>query len=326
MSRTHILLAAMLACGILSGPAAASPQPVITPAATAALSSVGPTALWVYFTDKGETGRASLARALSQATARVSPASQERRARMTGGRFVPDYSDIPALPRYVQALENTGARVRHVSRWLNAVSVDADAATAGRIASLPFVWQIAPVMASHADLAEPTDYGVSFTQNDGIRATAAHDSGYSAANVVVAILDTGFRKSHTAVSPLKRIAEWDFVQSDSETANQPGEDDYQSLHGTGVWSILGGYLPGYLIGPAYNASFVLAKVHDITKSTMADEDKWIAGAQWADSIGIDILHTSITVNYTYSALDGKTTPIAQATNTLTRHGVLVVVA
>lgn len=298
----------------------------MTPAAKAALASAGPTTLWVYFTDKGEADRASLTRALNEAGARVSPASRARRARKSGGHFVPDYSDIPALPRYVQAIESAGARVRHVSRWLNAVSVEADAATADRIATLPFVRQIAPVMASQANLAKPTDYGVSFTQNDGIRATAAQDSGYSGAGVVVAILDTGFKKDHEAVSPLKRIAEWDFVQSDSETANEPGDDPYQSLHGTGVWSILGGYLPGYLIGPAYNASFVLAKVHDISMSTMADEDHWIAAAQWVDSIGVDIVHTSITVNYAYQYLDGKTTPIAQATNTLTRHGVLVVVA
>ncbi len=302
-------------------------EPVMTPAAVEALQREGHATLWVYFTDKGETDRASFARAVSSAGATVTEASRMRRARQLGGRFVPDYSDVPALPRYVHALEVAGAQVRHVSRWLNAVSVVADEATANRIAALPYVRRIAPVMSAESALAKPTDYGSSLTQNTGINAIAAHDSGYSGAGVIIGVLDTGFRKSHIVVSPLKRIAEWDFVHSDSETANEAGEDDEnQWIHGTGVWSIVGGYLPSGLIGPSYNASFVLAKVHDFNTPLADDEDHWVAAAQWVDSIGVDIVQSSIVVQYPIDQLDGETTPVAQATNTLSRHGILVVTA
>ena len=115
-----------------------------------------------------------------------------------------------------------------------------DEAGARRLAALPYVRRVAAVMGTRVVYDPPGDYGVSLTQNQGINAVAAHDSGYSAAGVIVAILDTGFRKDHITLAPLKRIAEWDFVQSDGETANQAGDNEYQWNHGTGIWSIVGG--------------------------------------------------------------------------------------
>jgi uncharacterized membrane protein YphA (DoxX/SURF4 family) len=286
----------------------------------------GRAVLWVYFSDKGETDAASLRRAVAEAGARVSVGSRARRTRLTGGRFLPDYTDVPTLPRYVRSIESTGASVRHVSRWLNAVSVEVDDASARKIATLPFVRLITPVLRSEPQLGPPGSYGGSSTQNLGINAIAAHDSGYSAAGVVVAIFDTGFRKDHAALAPLKRIAEWDFVGSDGETANQSGDDATQWNHGTGVWSILGGYLPGTLVGPAFNASFVLAKTKDVTRTATVDEDRWVAAAQWADSIGVDIVQSSMVVAYPVGSLNGKTTPMALATSILSRHGILVVTA
>lgn len=301
-------------------------EPIIAPSAINALRQGGPATLWVYFTDKGEVDAASFARAVAQAGARVPSASRVRRARLGGGRFTPDYSDVPTLPRYVEGVESTGARIRHVSRWLNAVSVEVDEAVAGRIAALPYVRRVTPVMRTELEHAPPGDYGQTLTQNQGIHAVAAHDSGYSAAGIVVAVFDTGFRKDHLALAPLKRIAEWDFVESDGETSNQPGDDPFQWNHGTGVWSILGGYLPGLIVGPAFNASFILAKTKELWGTPAADEDQWVAAAQWADSIGVDIVSTSMVAFDSYGAMDGQTTGMAQATNILTRHGILVVVA
>jgi subtilisin family serine protease len=268
--------------------------------------------VWVYFTGKDR-----------DPAVHPSAASRARRARSTGGVFVPDDSDIPPAQRYIRGVEAAGARIRHVSRWLNAVSVEVDAAGASRIAELPYVARVTEVSRTHLEYAPPGDYGSSWTQMDGIQAIAAHDSGYSAAGIVVAVFDTGFRKDHLSLAPLKRIAEWDFVHSDGETANEAVDDPDQWNHGTGVWSILGAYSPGNLAGPAFNASFVLAKTKD---NSGADEDHWVAAAQWADSIGVDIVSTSIVEFADYGQLNGRTTPMALATNILSRHGTLVVAA
>jgi hypothetical protein len=81
-----------------------------------------------------------------------------------------------------------------------------------------------------------------------------------------------------------------------------------------------------MVGPAYNASYVLAKTHDITVSPEADEDHWLAAAEWSDSIGVDIVSSSMVIYYSYESHDGETTPVALATRTMASHGILFVCA
>ena len=138
-------------------------------------------------------------------------------------------------------------------------------------------------------LDPPGAFGNSITQLAGINAIAAQDSGFTGANVMLAMFDTGYNKNHAAVSQLKRVAEWDFIFHDGETANQAGDWSTQWDHGTGTWSVAGGYAPGTLVGPAYNAKFLLAKTEDVRGETPVEEDNWVAAAEWADSIGTDVI-------------------------------------
>jgi len=374
-----LLLAAMVGFAPLASRAAEDPHAryappaarsahVITPAAAARLEQSERAALWVYFTDKGETGAREFAGAVRQAGARVTDRARSRRARETRGRFVPDYYDVPVSPRYLDAVRSTGALVRHASRWLNAVSVEADGAAARRIATLPFVRSIEPVAYSKRvapvgpvfpmklepapsipergqssgiptgpkpgqapALDPPAGYGSSITQLSGINAKAAQDSGYTAAGVLVAMLDTGFNKAHNATVQLKRVAEYDFVFHDGETANQGNDVAAAWDHGTGTWSVLGGYYPNNLIGPAYNASFLLAKTEDVRTETPIEEDNWMAAVEWADSIGADVISSSLAYfafdnaadNHTYSQLDGRTTTVTKAAALAARRGIVV---
>jgi serine protease AprX len=359
-------------------PAARAPE-VLGNAALARLRVEGRSVLWVFFTDKGERDAASFARAVQEAGSRVSPRARARRARETGGRFVPDYYDVPVAPSYVEAVAGTGAALRHVSKWLNAVSVEASEAEARRIAALPFVRLVeaarrssrvkpvsesaptpggsgsegleapaplgaapeapeaagAPAAVQAAQALNPpathTSYGNSFTQLDKINVIAAQDSGWSAAGVVVAMFDTGFNKSHNATVQLKRLAEHDFVFGDGETANQPGDVSSQWDHGTGTWSVLGGYWPSNLFGPAYNASFLLAKTEDERSETPVEEDNWVAAVEWADSLGVDVISSSLAYfyfdspypDYTYSDLDGYTTVVSLGAIMAERRGIVV---
>ena len=341
---------------------------VITPAATARLKQ-GEAALWIYFTDKGETDARTFARSVHEAGGRVTYRARSRRAREMQGRFVPDYYDVPVSPRYLDAVRSTGATIRHSSRWLNAVSVEADAAAAKRIATLPFVRSVEPIAYSKRvapvgpavpvtpgfaptpapergmapgtpeereswkapALGPPAGYGGSITQLNGINAKAAQDSGYTAAGVLVAMLDTGFNKAHNATIQLKRIAEYDFVFHDGETANQGNDVAAAWEHGTGTWSVLGGYYSGNLIGPAYNASFLLAKTEDVRTETPVEEDNWLAAVEWADSIGVDVISSSLAYfafdnpadSHTYGQLDGRTTTVTKAAALAARRGIVV---
>jgi len=342
---------------------------VVTPEAAARLALEGKSALWVYFTDKGETDAREFASAVHRAGKRVADPARARRARENGGGFVPDYYDVPVLDRYVDGVRSTGASVRHVSRWLNAVSVVADRATVSRIASLPYVQSVTAVGRSRrlrpvgpiaplptnaapaipfeggllegapsgprrnlaATLDPPAGYGSSLDQLNGINAKAAQDSGYTGAGVVVAMLDTGYNKAHTATVQLKRIAEYDFVFGDTQTANEPADVAAQWDHGTGTWSVLGGYAPNNLIGPAYNASFLLAKTEDVRSESPVEEDNWLAAVEWADSLGAEVISSSLAyfvfdnpaLNHTYSQMDGKTTVVTRAAALAARRGIVV---
>jgi hypothetical protein len=348
-------------------PPAPRPAQVVTPGAQARLQRAGRAALWVYFADKGEIDARGFARAVRIAGDAVTGHARERRARETGGVFAPDYYDVPVVSRYVDAVRSTGASIRNVSRWMNAVSVEADAGTAQRIASLPFVRSVTAVAFSKhvepvgpvtpietrptpvtpfeegalpstgsrrglaATLGPPASYGSSLAQMTSINAKAAQDSGYTGAGVVLAMFDTGFNKAHPAVAPLKRIAEYDFVFHDGETANQAGDLTSQWDHGTGTWSVAGGYADGALIGPAYNASFLLAKTEDNRSETPVEEDNWLAAVEWADSIGVDVISSSLGYltfdvpypSHTYADLDGRTTVVTKAAALAARRGIVV---
>ncbi|HET7496839.1 MAG TPA: S8 family serine peptidase, partial [Candidatus Eisenbacteria bacterium] len=347
--------------------------PVLSASALARIAVEGRPALWVVFTDKGIFDERSFGAAVRDAGARLTERARARRAKEQGGRYAPDFDDVPVPGRYVDAVAATGARVRHVSKWMNAVSVMADEGEARRLAALPFVRAILPLQYSrpvapvsvgptiegapgndaHGSAPRPegaapapqgeraatilskpvnqSGYGLSFTQLNGIFVPAVHDSGYSGAGVILAMFDTGFNKSHSATIQLKRIAEWDFVWEDSETANQiPPDASGQWDHGTGTWSVAGGYWINNLIGPAYNATFALAKTEYVPSETHAEEDNWVAAAEWADSLGADVISSSLAyltfdsgVDYTWADLNGHTTVVAQGAILAHRRGIVV---
>ncbi len=323
-------------------------------------------ALWVVFTDKGIPDERAFADAVRNAGERLTERARARRAREQGGTYAADYDDVPVPARYVEAVAATGARVRHVSRWLNAASVTANEAEARRIAELPFVRAILPLRLSRriqpvsvgppvgpapgsergaidgaregapaplqsAALTKPTNYGPSITQLQGINVPAVHDSGYSGAGVILAMFDTGFNKSHSATIQLKRLAEWDFVFEDPQTANEAADGAGQWDHGTGTWGTAGGYWNANLIGPAYNATFALAKTEYVPSETPAEEDNWVAAAEWADSLGVDVISSSLAYldfdgtadDYTWFDLDGHTTTVVQGAILAHRRGILV---
>ncbi len=350
-------------------PAAPRPADPLSAAAVSRLRAEGTSVLWVRFLDKGERDERSFADAIRKAGAGVSARTKARRARETGGRFVPDWYDVPVVPGYVEGVASTGARVRNILRWFNAVTVEADEASARRIAALPYVESVEPAARARGtkpvevgpvlegaprsgqapripdggieaeawaglSLAKPADYGLAFPQLSSINVPAAHDSGFSGSGVILCVLDTGFDETHTSLSPLHKIAEWDFIQGDGETANEAGDVSSQWSHGTGTWAVSGGYWPGTLVGPAYNAGFLLAKTEYVPTETHVEEDNWVAAAEWADSIGADVFTSSLGysdfdpagnggTDYGKQQMDGRTAIVTLGAVVAHRRGILV---
>lgn len=298
--------------------------------------------IWVYFTDKGITSQTSLKRKLTEARLGLRERCIWRRLKVRSKNNLIDYSDLPLFPPYTEKVKSMVRRIRTASRWLNALSVEADVAEIQALAELEFVSKIDLVILFQRHefpLPHPTDfsgerqqnpnidYGLSFLQLNMINVLPLHQLGFSGRGVLVCMLDTGFRKGHEIFQYANIVSEWDFVNDDNDVQqdfSDPG--DYSDSHGTATWSILGGYKPGELIGPAYGADFLLAKTETTRFEQSIEEDYWVAGIEWAEGLGAEVVSSSLgyTDWYTFEDMDGETAVTTQAANRAVSLGVVVV--
>lgn len=267
--------------------------------------------VWIYFTDKGFTTREDLNKILAKKPKIVSERSLKRRSKELKNGI--NFEDLPLDKNYLTELQKLGVKVKKQSKWINAVSSWIPREKISEIGNLTFVHKIDLVMRGKSITEEAVksekvlksveqnstnefflNYGPSFPQNDQINVIPLHEAGFSGAGVLVAMFDTGYMTEHTSFSEADVIAEWDFVNDDSNTNYDPNQDvPNQFNHGTGTWGTLGGYEDGQLIGPAFNSSFILAKTEDIASELPVEEDNWAAAIEWADSIGVDVVSSSL---------------------------------
>ena len=93
-----------------------------------------------------------------------------------------------------------------------------------------------------------------------------------------------------------------------------GGDQGEGSHGTATLSVLGGFQPGQLVGPAFGASFILAKTENTDSETPVEEDNWAAAAEWAEALGADVISSSLGYltydspfpSYTFLDMNGET--------------------
>jgi len=299
--------------------------------------------VWVFFIDKGFSDQRGFERLAAAAS--LTERALKRRAKVGLDKIV--FSDLPVASRYVEQIESLGAIHRRSSRLLNAASFEIPLDRLDQIGALPFVARIRPlagfegapkdtpdVLDRESRLpgeleGDTLDYGLSFNQLHQINVPAAHERGFSGSGVTMAIMDDGFRKSHVAFAPHytdgRVLAEWDFINNDGNVAIEGFESNVQWSHGTRVWSVAGGASPGFVYGPAYGASFILCKTEDQSSETPVEEDNWVAALEFADSIGTDVINTSLGYSawYTSAEYDGQTAVITMAANTCDGLGIVM---
>ena len=278
--------------------------------------------------------------------------SLERRSKVFSQRDIDNRYDYRPSDKVLQQIRATGVEIRRVSRWFKAVSVMASSSQLQQIVRLPFVSKIdliktlstpLPVVEVSQELNIPTQrnallpYGPSLFQNSFINAVKLHEAGLSGQGVLIAIFDTGFDTAHAAFDSTSIIDSYDFINDDSDVSGADcpaeAEGNQQSFHGTLTLGVMGAYIPNTLIGVAYGADYALAKTEISCGGTeiKVEEDNWIAAAEWADSIGADIISSSLGYfdfqdggSYTQSQLDGNTALITIAADIAASMNILVV--
>ncbi len=300
-----------------------------------------PPVYWVSFADKNY-GNYSVERPGEF----LSERALERRQRQS---IAITKEDLPVSGYYLTRLREAGFRVWNASKWLNGVMVElSDSADLSRLATLPGIAStpllLKPDVAEkrsflpHSKLELCTDnqalnYGASRNQLEMLGVEVMHDSGYRGAGLCIAVLDAGFLLANRT-SSLEHLwqngqvlATRDFVWD-----GVPLFDSH--LHGTAVLSILAGWEQGQLIGSAPAASYLLIRTEDGSSEYLVEEYNWVCGAEYADSMGADIINSSLGYsefddpdqNHRYSDLDGNTTIISRAARIAASKGMLTVVS
>jgi serine protease AprX len=308
------------------------------------LPSGSASSFWVFFTDKGIFSTSLYKKAIEDCYSQITPKAIQRR-RLRGTKEIFDFADIPVNNDYVEQIKGAGVKILSVSKWLNGVSVEATKTQLERISQFDFVRKIQKSATFYKRNLLPEEksfferpkegfsflnYGNSSAQLAQIRVPELHQLGYTGKGVLVCILDTGFKKDHPAFAKAfderRVLGEYDFVNHDNNTQNEPGDPPTQHNHGTSTWSTLGGEVDGELYGPAYGADFLLAKTEMVDSEIVAEEYNWVAGIEWAESLGADVVSSSLgyTDWYKYKDMDGNTAITTKAADLAVSKGLIVV--
>jgi serine protease AprX len=304
----------------------------------AAAQQIADSTYWVYFTDKDNNGYQ-----VDRPGDFLSRRSIDRRGWQ--GLAV-DQTDLPVTKAYVDALKAEGVHIRHISRWLNGVAMTGmDPQLFAQVLAMEFTDTIpwvpcpdehfyppAPAGNRFEPPLEPAprfDYGFSVDQVRMLHMHVLHSKGYTGRGVWIAVLDAGFHNVDSLPSFDSMISEGRLLGTRNFVNDIPLFRQ-GSTHGMYVLSIMGADLNGYMMGTAPGASYILCMTEDPDRETKIEETAWIEAAEYIDSLGFDVINTSLgysdfdstLFDYTYRDMDGKTTFISRAASLTSLKGII----
>lgn len=295
---------------------------------------------WVYLTDKVDVANA-IANPITILT-------QKAIDRKTNHGVAIDSRDVPVNEAYITTLKNTtGITVLAKSKWFNAVHVRGTETDINNLTALGLVDHVdfADKSLNSARVSSPDDkfeientmvdfvYGNTQNQVEMINADDLHVADYTGTGVTVAVIDAGFSNVNTmaAFSRLRNAGNllngYDFVDRTTNVYASTTSD-----HGVRVLSTMAGFVLNQFVGTAPDASYYLFRTEDGTSENPVEESYWVEAAERADSLGVDIINTSLgykgydNSNYSHVSadLDGNTTFITKGANIAFEKGMLLV--
>ena len=297
---------------------------------------------WVFFNDKPQASTY-----LSNPLSMLSQRSLDRRNRL-GINL--DQKDVPVDNDYIdQVRQAFGITYKAKSKWLNAVHVTGTQSNIRNLLNLSFVNKIEFANKNIGIVTRPKpyveqstpirlkrdnfNYGYGDGQINMLHGEVMHQHNYTGEGVLVGIIDAGFEETNTAAlfqhlfQNGKVIDVYNFVSNDANI--------YQfSRHGSGVLSTIAAKSEGVLVGTAPDVSVALYVSEDVSQEMPIEESYWAEAAERADSIGVDVINTSLgyqtydrsEYNYTMADIDGQTSFISRAAEIAVSRGINVVVS
>ncbi len=316
-------------------------------------SQTAPNKYWVTFKDKINSPFS-----VAQPLDFLSQRAIDRRNRMN---ISVTTQDFPVNPWYLDSIVNLGATVLTTSRWHNgATFYTTDTAIVSKIRALSIVqsvqktknaarpaknencFSVLPISKNASKLAQKSiiseggktdnnySYGYATRQVSMIKGDYLHQMGFSGNGMLIGVLDAGF--FHADVLPAfdslwfhnQIVGYKDFVDVNANIFEE-------STHGMMVLSIMGGNIPDSLVGTAPKASYLLLRTEDGSSENLIEEDNWVAAIEYADSVGVDVINSSLgytkfddtTIVRTYADMTGKKSRASLAATIASRKGMIV---
>lgn len=284
--------------------------------------------------------------------------SQRSLDRRTNQSIAYDMTDLPVTEEYVQQVAAIGVEVKRRVKWINTILIKTtNSSLIDDILELPFVevaTKIADVSqypplkpknffeveedlgASNSNTqtyksTSELDYGQAQQQIALINGIPLHDMGYQGQGMMIAVLDGGF------IGVPERIV-FDSLYANNQIlgavdfASEDNDPFSGSTHGTKVLSTMGANWPGQMIGTAPKADYWLIRTEFTDYENIIEEYNWLVGAAFADSVGADIINSSLSytvfddpdMDHTWLDLNGNATIVTKGADLAAKKGILPV--
>lgn len=257
--------------------------------------------------------------------------------------------DLPVSQHYLDSIKKSGTEILYALKWLNGVVIKPTPSQLESIRkinlslSIISIYEVTPANSTSAQSGvneikktKKTEFNQSYYGNgydaiSNVSGIFLHQKGFMGQGMLIAIIDDGFLHANSssvfedAFSKGRVIATKDFVNKDSDIFSEDS-------HGTHVFSVIGANTPTQMVGTAPEANFVLLRSENFDTEQLVEEYNWAAAAEFADSIGADIINTSLgyttfdipSQDHTYADMSGDKTPAAIACSIAAKKGMLVV--
>ena len=256
-----------------------------------------------------------------------------------------DVTDLPIAPAYLDSVSRTGIEIVGQSKWNNTLLVKIHKEKElNKLNSLSFITRKLKVFSSPDSITErkrssfrkelnswesgATHYGAAAEQLKSLGGQRIHERGFYGNGMMIAVLDGGFMNVDRipALHGMKLAGLKDFVVPKSNNIFEEME------HGTMVLSTMAANAPNLYVGVAPEAQYVLVRCEDERTESLAEEDYWASAAEYADSLGVDVINSSlgyhdfddVKTNHLYWEQDGETALISHTASMCADKGIICV--
>lgn len=294
---------------------------------------------WVYLADKEDVAT-SIANPITILTQKAIDRKQAHGVSI-------DARDVPVNESYITQLKaQTGITVLAKSKWFNAVHVRGSETDINNLLGLVFVDYLdfadnnlntrisEPKSKFDLELARTIfNYGFAANQIEMFHGDELHQANYTGSGMTVAVIDAGFPNVNT-LGGFQRLRDNNGILGgyDFYDRNPDVYANTSSAHGTYVLSTMAGYKEDLYVGTAPDASYYLFRTENAPNENPVEESLWVEAAERADSLGVDIINSSLgyknydnsNYSHTDADLDGLTTYISKGANIAFEKGMLIV--